>query len=79
MSALPLTANGKLSRQGLPLPEEWRGRHLPNALPREGVEQRIAGIWRHGRPTREGNLLIHQTATNRIIQVTPKQKAASVQ
>ena len=37
----------------------------------------FAGIWRHGRGTREGNLLIHQSATNRIIQVTPKQKAAS--
>ena len=36
-----------------------------------------AGIWRHGRATREGNLLIHQTSTNRIIQVTPRQKAAS--
>jgi virginiamycin B lyase len=36
-----------------------------------------AGIWRHGRSTREGNLLIHQSATNRIIQVTPRQKAAS--
>jgi virginiamycin B lyase len=38
-----------------------------------------AGIWRHGRATREGNLLIHQTSTNRIIQVTPGQKAASAQ
>jgi len=37
----------------------------------------FSGIWRHGRATREGNLLIHQSATNRIIQVTPKQKAAS--
>jgi virginiamycin B lyase len=36
-----------------------------------------AGILRHGRATREGNLLIHQSATNRIIQVTPKQRAAS--
>jgi virginiamycin B lyase len=36
-----------------------------------------SGIWRHGRATREGNLLIHQSATNRIIQVTPRQKAAS--
>jgi virginiamycin B lyase len=39
----------------------------------------FSGIWRHGRSTKEGNLLIHQSATNRIIQVTPKQKAASVQ
>ena len=28
-----------------------------------------AGIIRHMRPTRDGNLLIHQSATNRIIQV----------
>jgi virginiamycin B lyase len=44
------------------------------AIPSGGV---FAGIWRHGRATREGNLLIHQSATNRIIQVTPKQRAAS--
>lgn len=31
-----------------------------------------AGILRHMRPTPEGNLLIHQTATNRIIVVTPR-------
>lgn len=37
----------------------------------------FAGIWRHGRATREGNLLIHQSSTNRIIQVTPKRQAAS--
>jgi virginiamycin B lyase len=44
------------------------------AIPSGGI---FAGIWRHGRSTREGNLLIHQSATNRIIQVTPRQKAAS--
>ena len=44
------------------------------AIPSGGI---FSGIWRHGRSTREGNLLIHQSATNRIIQVTPKQKAAS--
>jgi virginiamycin B lyase len=44
------------------------------AIPSGGI---YSGIWRHGRSTREGNLLIHQSATNRIIQVTPKQKAAS--
>ncbi len=43
-------------------------------IPSGGI---YAGIWRHGRATREGNLLIHQSSTNRIIQVTPKQKAAS--
>ena len=29
-----------------------------------------AGIIRHMRPTRDGNLLIHQSSTNRIILVT---------
>ncbi len=43
-------------------------------IPSGGI---YSGIWRHGRGTKEGNLLIHQSATNRIIQVTPKQKAAS--
>ncbi|HSS65616.1 MAG TPA: cytochrome C [Gammaproteobacteria bacterium] len=31
-----------------------------------------AGIIRHMRPTREGNLLIHQSSTNRIMLVTPQ-------
>ncbi len=31
-----------------------------------------AGIVRHMRPTRDGNLLIHQSGTNRIMQVTLK-------
>lgn len=44
------------------------------AIPSGGI---YAGIWRHGRSTREGNLLIHQSATNRIIQVTPRPKAAA--
>jgi virginiamycin B lyase len=35
-----------------------------------------AGHIRHMRSTREGNLLIHQSSTNRIIQVTPKRRAA---
>lgn len=35
-----------------------------------------AGIVRHMRPTREGNLLIHQSSTNRIILVTLKRPAA---
>jgi len=34
-----------------------------------------AGIVRHMRPTRDGNLLIHQSSTNRIILVTLKGKA----
>jgi virginiamycin B lyase len=35
-----------------------------------------AGIIRHMRSTREGNLLIHQSSTNRVIQVTVKRRAA---
>jgi virginiamycin B lyase len=35
-----------------------------------------AGIVRHMRPTREGNLLIHQSSTNRIMLVTPKSPTA---
>jgi virginiamycin B lyase len=31
-----------------------------------------AGILRNARKTREGTLLIHQTATNRVIEVTPQ-------
>jgi virginiamycin B lyase len=36
-----------------------------------------AGIIRHMRPTREGNLLIHQSSTNRIIRVDIERRAAS--
>jgi virginiamycin B lyase len=43
-------------------------------IPSGGI---YSGILRHGRATREGNLLIHQSATNRIIQVTPKRRSAS--
>jgi virginiamycin B lyase len=43
-------------------------------IPSGGV---YSGIWRHGRATREGNLLIHQSATNRIILVTIKRRAAA--
>jgi virginiamycin B lyase len=39
------------------------------AIPSGGV---YAGIVRHMRPTREGNLLIHQSSTNRIMLVTLK-------
>jgi virginiamycin B lyase len=34
-----------------------------------------AGIVRHMRPTRDGNLLIHQSSTNRIILVTVKDRS----
>jgi virginiamycin B lyase len=44
------------------------------AIPSGGI---FSGIVRHGRATREGNLLIHQSGTNRILQVTPKRRAAS--
>lgn len=44
------------------------------AIPSGGV---YAGIVRHMRPTRDGNLLIHQSSTNRIILVTLKPAAAS--
>jgi virginiamycin B lyase len=37
-----------------------------------------AGIVRHMRVTREGNLLIHQSSTNRVILVTPVRSAAGL-
>jgi virginiamycin B lyase len=36
-----------------------------------------AGILRHSRAASDGSLLIHQSATNRVIQVTEKKRAAS--
>ena len=36
-----------------------------------------AGIVRHMRPTKDGNLLIHQSSTNRIILVTLKGPATT--
>jgi virginiamycin B lyase len=44
------------------------------AIPSGGV---YAGILRHMRPTKNGNLLIHQSGTNRIMLVTVKRRAAS--
>ena len=43
-------------------------------IPSGGI---YAGIIRHMRPTRDGNLLIHQGSTNRIILVTLKRPAAT--
>lgn len=43
------------------------------AVPSGGV---YAGIVRHMRPTRDGNLLIHQSSTNRVILVTLKKPTA---
>jgi virginiamycin B lyase len=37
-------------------------------IPSGGI---YAGIVRHMRPTRDGNLLLHQSSTNRIMMVTP--------
>lgn len=42
-------------------------------IPSGGI---YAGILRHMRPTRDGNLLIHQSSTNRIILVTPLKRQA---
>jgi virginiamycin B lyase len=44
------------------------------AIPSGGI---YAGIVRHMLPTREGNLLIHQSSTNRIILVTLKRSTAT--
>ena len=44
------------------------------AIPSGGI---YAGILRHMRPTRDGNLLIHQTSTNRIMLVTLKRPTAT--
>ena len=41
-------------------------------IPSGGIH---AGIVRHIRPTREGNLLIHQSSTNRILLVTLERPA----
>ena len=46
------------------------------AIPSGGV---YAGIVRHMTPTREGNLLIHQSSTNRVILVTINRSAATRQ
>jgi virginiamycin B lyase len=43
-------------------------------IPSGGV---YAGIIRHMRPTRDGNLLIHQSSTNCLIEVTIKAAAAT--
>ena len=44
------------------------------AIPSGGI---YSGILRNARTTREGDLLIHQTATNRILKVTPQRRAAA--
>ena len=44
------------------------------AIPSGGV---YAGIIRHMRADKDGNLLIHQSSTNRIIQVNVEKRAAA--
>ena len=44
------------------------------AIPSGGIH---AGIVRHMRATKDGNLLIHQSSTNRIILVTPKRSTTA--
>ena len=46
------------------------------AIPSGGI---YAGIVRHMRPAREGNLLIHQSSTNRIILVTVNRSTTTQQ
>ena len=43
-------------------------------IPSGGVH---AGIVRHMRATRDGNLVLHQSSTNRIILMTPARKVAA--
>ncbi len=45
LSALPLTANGKLDRKALPVPEALSGDHGALNLPRTPVEKQLAAIW----------------------------------
>ncbi len=41
---IPLTANGKVDRKSLPVPEE-AGAGMPYAAPRNGIEEKLATIW----------------------------------
>ncbi|MBD2529846.1 amino acid adenylation domain-containing protein [Nostoc flagelliforme FACHB-838] len=45
LKALPLTANGKLDRNALPVPEEIVSRETTFIAPRTPVEEVLAGIW----------------------------------
>src|SRR6267142_2519108 len=45
MESLPLTANGKLDRRGLPQPERERGSESSYVAPRTAVEEILCGIW----------------------------------
>lgn len=52
-----------------PQSEKFQSWHIPSG----GF---YAGIIRHMRPTRDGNLLIHQSATNKVMRVTLEPAAA---
>ena len=74
LAPMPAPAQGKAS--GLP---EGAGKDRVEALCLSCRQAREilnssgihAGIVRHMRATREGNLVIHQSSTNRILLVTP--------
>jgi len=45
LDKLPLTSNGKVNRQALPVPAQGAGAEKPFAAPRTPVEQALAAIW----------------------------------
>ncbi|HYT33362.1 MAG TPA: amino acid adenylation domain-containing protein, partial [Thermoanaerobaculia bacterium] len=45
LESLPLTANGKLDRRRLPVPEKSHGAAAEQIAPRTPVEELLAGIW----------------------------------
>ncbi|MEH1778675.1 MAG: amino acid adenylation domain-containing protein [Nostoc sp.] len=47
LSALPLTANGKVDRQALPAPVQTLNANEKFVAPRTPIEERIAEIWSH--------------------------------